>query len=113
MNTKNDYCLSYLDYYKKEKTIPKIIELMKNEGFDINTENIKSWSKSKMSYNDILNGVSYVKSIDKNCILYTNKVPFKDELTQKFNIKIFDINDIEDAIVRQEKFELFDCFILN
>lgn len=101
----------YIDYYKRDKAIPKIINLLRLDGINVSENNIKSWSRETMINSDVLLGISYIKSIEpvlSNVIVYTNKVKFKELLSIKYNIMILDILDIMKSAERHHEFELLD-----
>lgn len=105
------YEFNYLNYYNKDKAIPIIVDALQKEGFDINIDCIKFWAQPRMRYDDVLRGVNYVRSINKNIIVYTNKVMFKDRLSKDLDITILDVNDIEDIFTKQKRlWQIYDCF---
>lgn len=105
------YEFNYLNYYNKDKALPLIVDALKKEGFDINIDCIKSWSQSRMRYNDVVRGVDYVKSIGKNVVVYTNLVMFKDRISKELDITILDVNDIEDIFTKQKRlWQIYDYF---
>ena len=53
---------NYLNYYHREKAIPMIIDVLSKEGIKTIKENIKSWNQPRMSYEDVIRGINYVKT---------------------------------------------------
>lgn len=101
---------SYLRYYSKEEAFPKIINLFNLEGIKITDENIKSWSTEKMNYDDVVRGISHIKSIGQDILVYTNKVFAKERISKDNNIKIYDVDDIKKLANKHQKQEILNYF---
>ena len=98
----------YIDYYRKDIAKPIIIEILGMEGYDITEDCIKSWSRPKMNYTDVLLGIGFVKSIGKGTIVFTNEVYAKDKIGIENDITILDISDLYELATKHRKYKLID-----
>lgn len=98
----------YIDYYRKEKALTLIKKMLELEGLKCSPDCIKSFSSSRMNYNDVLRGISYVKSLGSNVLFYTNQVLLKQRIMQDHDILILDILDLEKLCYKHKMFEFMD-----
>ncbi len=98
----------YIDHYRSKIAKPIIIEILGLEGYDVTEDCIKSWSKPKMNYDDVLRGIEFVKSIGKDVIVYTNEVYAKDKIGLENDITILDIKDLIEISVKHKRHEFSD-----
>jgi hypothetical protein len=97
-----------IDYYRKDRDIPIILDILKAEGLDVTKDCIKSHSKPKQLYDDVIRGIFHVKSLGKNVLVYTNVVFAKERISKENDIKIIDIKDLEDLCKKHKRYELMD-----
>jgi hypothetical protein len=101
--------MKYLNYYQKDKALPQILEMLKKEGYNVTTDNIKSWSTPTMMVGDVLRGIEYIKLNGLgNIIVYTNKVSLKEKISEDYEIVILDIEDLSKIALKQKNYEIYD-----
>lgn len=98
----------YIDYYRKERALSLIQKMLELEGLKCSPDCIKSWSSPRMNYNDVLRGISYVKSLGHKVLVYTNQVLLKERIMQDHDILILDISDLEKLCYKHKMFEFMD-----
>lgn len=92
-----------ISIYKSAEVKPHIINLLKNEGYDITEDNIKIWAQDTMLANQVKLACDYIKSKGITPVLvYTNKVPLKLYLQEHEGIKIFDEEDLAQLSIRHD-----------
>jgi len=98
----------YIDYYRKDRAIPIILDILKAEGLDATKDCIKSHAKPRQLYEDVLRGIYHVKSLGKNVLVCTNAVIAKEKIAKENDVRIIDIHDIEDLCYKHRRYELMD-----
>jgi hypothetical protein len=98
----------YIDYYRKERALSLIQEMLELEGLKVSPDCTKCWVTPRMNYNDVLRGINYVKSLGSNVIVYTNQVLLKERIMQDHDILILDISDLEKLCYKHKMIEFMD-----
>lgn len=98
----------YISYQLREKAIPLVLEILKLEGYDVSENFIKQWSRPYMLYDDVVRGINYVKRMDGNILVYTNKVSSKERISKENSINILDIDDLINLSKKYKKYEFMD-----
>jgi len=96
-----------IGYYSKEKAIPMIIELLSKSGKNVTEQNIKSWQRPKMAYDDIIRGINHVKSLGSDIVVYTNEVMLKERTAEENNITILDVSDLKELSIKFGNYDLY------
>lgn len=101
--------MSIVKYHLKSIIEPKIIELLKKEGFEITKDNIKIWAMDYMRMSDVKIGCDYVKNkLGSNIIIYTNKVNNIDFIEKNESVKIYDSVILKKLCLKYNDYVLYD-----